>query len=147
MPNVRDMRDELIETVRVEWRELAKKRPKLRGVSHQWAAVVAVLAGAFLVWRAHGSEATAVAIVYAVTLVGLFGVSAIYHRVTWRPDVRRWMRRLDHSMIYIFMAGSATPIALLVVGGTLGTVLFCVAWAARSSARRSTSPGSTPREC
>ncbi|HEY4276697.1 MAG TPA: hemolysin III family protein [Conexibacter sp.] len=122
------MRDDLIETVRVEWRELAKKRPKLRGVLHQWAAFVAVLAGAFLIWRADGGEATAVAIVYAITLVGLFGVSAIYHRITWRPDVRRWMRRLDHSMIYVFMAGSATPIALLVVGGTLGTVLLCVAW-------------------
>lgn len=108
--------------------ELAAKRPKLRGVSHQWAAVAAVVAGAALVWTAPSGRATAVAVVYAVSLVGLFGVSAIYHRITWRPNVRRWMRRLDHSMIYVFMAGSATPVALLVVGGTLGTILLCIAW-------------------
>lgn len=108
--------------------ELAAKRPKLRGVSHQWAAVAAVIAGAVLVWTAPSGRATAVALIYAISLVGLFGVSAIYHRITWRPNVRRWMRRLDHSMIYVFMAGSATPVALLVVGGTLGTVLLCVAW-------------------
>jgi hemolysin III len=108
--------------------ELAAKRPKLRGVSHQWACVVSVIAGAFLVWQAPSSRATVVAVVYAASMVALFGVSAIYHRVIWQPDVRRWMRRLDHSMIYVFMAGSATPIALLVVGGTLGTVLLCIAW-------------------
>jgi len=108
--------------------ELAAKRPKLRGVSHQWACVAAVVAGAVLVWRAPSGRATAVALVYALSMVGLFGVSALYHRVVWMPAARRWMRRLDHSMIYVFMAGSATPVALLVVGGTLGTVLLCVAW-------------------
>jgi hemolysin III len=122
------MRDELIDTVRSEFAELAAKRPKLRGVSHQWAAVVAMIAGAMLVWKAPDGRATIVAVIYAVSLVGLFGVSAVYHRITWRPNVRRWMRRLDHSMIYVFMAGSATPVALLVVGGTLGTVLLCIAW-------------------
>lgn len=108
--------------------ELAAKRPKLRGVSHQWACVVSVLAGAFLIWQAPSSRATIVAVVYAVSMVGLFGVSALYHRVVWMPNMRRWMRRLDHSMIYVFMAGSATPVAALVVGGTLGTVLLCIAW-------------------
>jgi hemolysin III len=108
--------------------ELAAKRPRLRGVSHQWACVVSVIAGAFLVWRAPSSRATIVAVIYAASMVGLFGVSAVYHRVVWNPGARRWMRRLDHSMIYVFMAGSATPVALLVVGGTLGTVLLCVAW-------------------
>lgn len=108
--------------------ELAAKRPRLRGVSHQWACVVSVIAGAFLVWQAPSSRATVVAVIYAVSMVGLFGVSAVYHRVIWSPEARRWMRRLDHSMIYVFMAGSATPVALLVVGGTLGTVLLCIAW-------------------
>lgn len=122
------MRDELIETVRSEFAELAAKRPKLRGVSHQWATLAAIVAGGLLVWKAPDGRATAVAVIYAVSLVGLFAVSAVYHRVTWRPNMRRWMRRLDHSMIYVFMAGSATPIALLVVGGTLGTVLLCIAW-------------------
>jgi hemolysin III len=126
------MRDDLIETVRdrvrEEFAELAAKRPRLRGVSHQWACVAAIVAGAILVWSAPDGRATAVAAVYAVSMTGLFGVSAVYHRITWRPNARRWMRRLDHSMIYVFMAGSATPVALLVVGGTLGVVLLCVAW-------------------
>lgn len=108
--------------------ELAAKRPKLRGVSHQWACVVSLAAGAILVWQAPSSRATAVALVYAASMVGLFGVSALYHRVVWMPGPRRWMRRLDHSMIYVFMAGSVTPVALLVVGGTLGTVLLAIAW-------------------
>lgn len=116
------------EALEVGREKLAAMRPRLRGVSHQWACVVAAVAGAVLVLRAPSARATTVALVYAVSLVGLFGVSAVYHRVTWRPDVRRWMRRVDHSMIYVFMAGSATPVALLVVGGTLGTVLLCVAW-------------------
>lgn len=123
-----DTMDSVRETMRSELKEFAAKRPKLRGVSHQWAAVAAVVAGALLVASAPSGRATAVAVIYAVTLVGLFAVSATYHRITWRPNMRRWMRRLDHSMIYVFMAGSATPIALLVVGGTLGTVLLCVAW-------------------
>lgn len=128
MRTMESMRDDLMETVRGEIAELAAKRPKLRGVSHQWAAVAAVVAGALLVWSAPSGRATTVAVVYAVSLVGLFAVSAVYHRITWRPNMRRWMRRLDHSMIYVFMAGSATPVALLVVGGTLGTVLLCIAW-------------------
>lgn len=125
---VKDRAEEVRDRAREQIVELAAKRPKLRGVSHQWAAVVAVVAGAFLVWLAPSSRATVVAIVYAVSMVALFAVSAIYHRVTWQPNMRRWMRRLDHSMIYVFMAGSATPVAALVVGGTLGTVLLCVAW-------------------
>lgn len=115
------MKDEIIA-------ELAARRPKLRGVSHQWACLAAVLAGAFLIWRAPDGKATAVAAVYAASMVALFGVSAVYHRITWRPSVRRWLRRLDHAMIFVFIAGSCTPVALLVVRGTLGIVLICVMW-------------------
>jgi len=115
--------------MREEIAELAARRPRLRGVSHQWAAVVAAIAGAILIWRAPDGKSTAVAAVYAASLVGLFAVSATYHRITWRPAVRRWLRRLDHAMIFVFIAGTVTPVALLVVGGTLGIVLLCVIWA------------------
>lgn len=116
-------------TMREDLAELVARRPRLRGVSHQWACVAAVVAGAVLVWRAPDGRATVVATVYAASLVGLFGVSALYHRITWRPNVRRWLRRLDHAMIFVFIAGTCTPVALLVVGGTLGVVLLCVMWA------------------
>src|SRR5260370_4116063 len=68
------------------------------------------------------------ALVYAVSVSGLLGTSALYHRVTWRPDVRRWMRRLDHAMIFFLIAGTYTPIALLALHGTLATVVLVIGW-------------------
>ncbi len=67
--------------------------------------------------------------VYALSLSAMLGTSALYHRVTWTPERRRWMRRLDHTMIFVFIAGSYTPFALLVIGGTLGDVVLAVVWA------------------
>ena len=66
--------------------------------------------------------------IYAAAVPGLFGASALYHRVTWSPPVRRWMRRLDHSMIFVLIAGTYTPFALLVLQGTLATVVLAVVW-------------------
>jgi hemolysin III len=60
----------------------------------------------------------------------MFGVSALYHRVDWLPDARRWMRRLDHSMIFVLVAGTYTPIALLATRGVLAHVMLAVAWGA-----------------
>jgi hemolysin III len=105
-------------------------RPRLRGVSHQWAFLFSLVAGGVLVLTAPGGEATAAAAIYAVSVAGLFGTSALYHRVTWpSPVARRWMRRLDHSMIFLLIAGTYTPFALLVLEGTLATVILVVVWA------------------
>ena len=68
--------------------------------------------------------------VYAVSLVALFGVSALYHRISWRsPAGRGWMRRLDHSMIFVLIAGSYTPFAVLVLHGPLALVILVGVWA------------------
>jgi hemolysin III len=68
--------------------------------------------------------------IYAVSLSALFGTSALYHRVNWRrPNVRRWMRRLDHSMIFFLIAGTYTPFALLVLDGALSTAILATVWA------------------
>ena len=68
--------------------------------------------------------------VYAVSLVALFGVSALYHRISWRsPAGRGWMRRLDHSMIFVLIAGSSTPFAVLVLHGPLALVILVGVWA------------------
>ncbi len=105
-------------------------KPRLRGVSHQWAFIVSVGLGVALVITAPGGRATLAAAVYAACVVTLFGVSALYHRVTWRSaDARRWMRRLDHSAIFLLIAGSYTPFALLVIHGTLGDAILAVVWA------------------
>lgn len=103
-------------------------KPRLRGVMHQYAFFVAVVLGAALIVAAPTGEAAAVATVYAVGVCGLFGVSALYHRVTWAPTARRWMRRADHAMIFVFIAATYTPVAVLVLDGTLATVILAVVW-------------------
>ena len=105
-------------------------RPRLRGVSHQWAFFFSLVAGGALVLAAPAGEATVASAIYAASVAGLFGTSALYHRVSWASQkARRWMRRLDHSMIFLLIAGTYTPFALLVLEGTLATVILVVVWA------------------
>jgi len=108
--------------------ELAFERPRLRGVLHQWAFFVSVVLGALLVVLAPAGEARTATLIYAAAVCGLFGVSALYHRVTWRPAVRRWMRRLDHSMIFVLIAATYTPFGMLVLEGTLAVVVLAIVW-------------------
>jgi hemolysin III len=103
-------------------------RPRFRGSSHKWAFFGSLIAGIVLVLLAPTERATTAAAIYAVSVSGLFGASALYHRVTWRPAARRWMRRLDHSMIFVLIAGTYTPFALLLLHGTLATVVLAVIW-------------------
>jgi hemolysin III len=103
-------------------------RPRLRGVSHQWAFFVSVVLGGLLVVLAPSAEARLATAIYALAVCGLFGVSALYHRITWAPSARRWMRRLDHSMIFVLIAGTYTPFGMLVLEGTLAVVVLCIVW-------------------
>lgn len=104
-------------------------KPRLRGVSHQWAFVVSLFLGAGLVVAAKTSEATLAVAIYAASLSALLGTSALYHRVNWtRPEARKWMRRLDHSMIFFLIAGTYTPFALLVLSGPLADAILVVVW-------------------
>jgi hemolysin III len=106
-------------------------RPRLRGVLHQWAFVVSLVAGVALVLEAGSARARLAVSVYALSVAALFGTSAVYHRVDWRRlGARRWMRRLDHTMIFVLIAGSYTPFGLLVLHGTLGAAILITAWAA-----------------
>jgi hemolysin III len=105
-------------------------KPRLRGVSHQWAFFAFLVCGIALVVAAPAGEATLAAAIYAGSVVALFGTSALYHRITWVSEqARRWMRRLDHSMIFLLIAGSYTPFALLALDGTLATTLLIAVWA------------------
>ena len=107
---------------------IAIVKPRLRGVIHQYAFFVALVVGALLLAFAPSGEGRVAIGIYAVTLAGLFGISALYHRVNWSPGARRWMRRLDHSMIFVFIAGTYTPFALLVLDGTFSTVVLAGMW-------------------
>ncbi len=108
---------------------IAAVKPRLRGVSHEWAFFVSLFLGAGLIVAAKTPEATLAVAIYAVSLSALLGTSALYHRVDWkRPDVRRRMRRLDHSMIFFLIAGTYTPFALLALDGPLADAILVVVW-------------------
>src|SRR6476646_1717639 len=108
---------------------IAAVKPKLRGVSHEWAFFVSLVFGAALIFFAKTPKATLAVAIYAVSLSALLGTSALYHRVNWkRPNVRAWMRRLDHSMIFFLIAGTYTPFALLVLHGPIANAILAVVW-------------------
>jgi hemolysin III len=104
-------------------------KPRMRGVFHQYAFFVSVGCGAGLIVAASGGRARIAASIYAVAVSALLGTSALYHRVTWRPRARRWMKRLDHSMIFVLIAGTYTPVALIALKGPLANTLLIVLWA------------------
>jgi hemolysin III len=108
----------------------ALPKPRLRGVFHQYAFYVALVAGIVLVSRSDSVRELVATWIYAAALAAMFGVSALYHRVNWRsPRVRTWMRRLDHSTILLLIAGTYTPFALLAFDGVLADVILVVVWA------------------
>jgi hemolysin III len=105
-------------------------KPRLRGVSHAWACLVCVPLGAVMLIAAAGTRARLAVSVYTLSLIAMFGVSALYHRIDWRSvGVRRWMRRLDHAMIFVLIAGTYTPFGLLVLHGRLASVILITVWA------------------
>jgi hemolysin III len=103
-------------------------KPLLRGVLHEVAAFVAAVAGGFLVFRASTPRARLGALVYGISLVALFAVSAIYHRKTWPEGLRAVWRRLDHSAIFLLIAGTYTPFSFL-LGSRTGWIFLGVVWA------------------
>ncbi len=103
--------------------------PHLRGWLHLICFVLSVPAGAVVIASAESGRARLGAVVYAIGMTALFGVSAAYHRRQWSPDARRRMRRLDHGTIFVMIAGSYTPLCLLALRGTTGTVVLAAVWA------------------
>jgi len=105
-------------------------KPRLRGVFHQYAFYVALVAGAVIVALADSGRERFATWVYAAALTAMFGVSALYHRVDWKSmRARTWMRRLDHSTILLLIAGTYTPFALLAFEGRIADVILIVVWA------------------
>lgn len=102
--------------------------PKLRGWFHLVAFFISLPAGAALIVFASGARATIAAAIYSLTLAALLGTSAAYHRGGWEPHTKMIMRRLDHSMIYVLIAGTYTPIALVALQGTWSMILLSAIW-------------------
>jgi hemolysin III len=109
--------------------DLTEVRPLLRGVTHAWTFWFAVAGAILLLVVAPTGTARVSAAIYGVGLCALFGGSALYHRWRWDPRWRPLLRRIDHSTIFVFIAATYTPVALLVMHGTLRWAILAAVWA------------------
>jgi hemolysin III len=105
-------------------------KPRLRGWLHAGTFPVSVVAGIVLVVLAHGTAATIATGVYAASAALLFGISALYHRGQWSPRAERRLKRLDHSNIFLIIAGTYTPFSVILLRHDGGTTLLWIVWAA-----------------
>jgi hemolysin III len=103
-------------------------RPRLRGVSHQLAFVAAVPLGVALGLSAQGGVARGAAIAFAASVAAMFWVSSMFHRLSWTPAAARWVGRLDHTMIYALIAGTYTPVGLLVIHPGWRVPILATVW-------------------
>lgn len=110
-----------------DYRELEKK-PTWRGWIHLGTFPLAIAAGVVLVVLAEGATAVTGSAIFMASSLALFGVSAIYHRFHWSPGVKAVLRRLDHANIFILIAGTYTPIALLALPWEQGRLLLALVW-------------------
>jgi hemolysin III len=112
----------------------AAVKPALRGVLHEVAFFASLAAGPLLVLGADGTRARVSAAVFAASVAACFGASALYHRVTWQPHVRLWMRRIDHAGVYLLIAGTYTPVSLLVLRGAWRPAILAIVWTGAGAA-------------
>lgn len=108
---------------------LDEVKPRWRGWIHAGTFPIAVAGGIVLISLAHGATAKWASAVFMLTSMLLFGVSALYHRINWQPQTKQLFRRLDHSNIFLLIAGTYTPIALLALPPQQGLLLLALVWA------------------
>jgi hemolysin III len=106
----------------------ARVKPRLRGVFHEIGFYASLVAGVALVLTAEPGRARTAAIVFAACVAVCFGASALYHRPSWKPSVRRWLARLDHAGVYLLIAGTYTPFGLLVMSPEWAVPVLAVVW-------------------
>jgi hemolysin III len=104
-------------------------KPVLRGWLHLLWFEASLVAGTLLVARAHGAVRITALAIYAASVSALFGISALYHRGNWSATWRRRLQRLDHAMIFLLIAGTATPAFLLATSGTFRLTCLVMMWA------------------
>ena len=106
-------------------------KPRMRGWLHAYAAVISLITGATLVTVAsiaRGASVGVATLLYSLTVTALFSTSASYHRITWAPRGRAVMKRLDHSMIFVFIAGTYTALAVLAMPRPQAQIVLAVVW-------------------
>jgi hemolysin III len=112
----------------------ARVKPRLRGVFHEAGFYVAAALVAPLVLLADPGRARIGAAVYGGCLAGCFGASALYHRPTWTPGVRSWLARLDHAGVYLLIAGTYTPVCLVVMTPGWRASILAIVWSGAAAA-------------
>lgn len=103
-------------------------KPSLRGWLHAGTFPLALLAGLALILLTPNRSARTAVTIFTVASSSLFGVSALYHRLRWRPRIRALLRRLDHSNIFLMIAATYTPFGILLLRGVDRAVLLTAAW-------------------
>jgi hemolysin III len=109
-------------------------KPRLRGVLHQAGFVVSLAVAPVLIVGADGTRRRLAAAVFAGSVAACFGASALYHRVTWSPRARLWMRRVDHAGVYLLIAGTYTPVSLFALSGNWRPAVLTIVWAGAAAA-------------
>lgn len=107
---------------------LESAKPRWRGWIHAGTLPVAVVAGIVLISVANGPVAKWASAVFALSSIMLFGISALYHRLNWQPKTKQMFRRFDHANIFLLIAGTYTPIALLALPQDKGVLLLILVW-------------------
>lgn len=118
---IHDLREDLAE-------DLRELKPKLRGYLHLSTAPLALAGGIVLIVLSPTTVTKVGSAVFTASALVLFTVSAIYHTGTWSPRVWAFLRRFDHSNIFLLIAGSYTPFSLLLLSGTAEVVLLTTVW-------------------
>jgi hemolysin III len=109
-------------------RDLAYAKPLLRGWLHLLWFEASLVVGTLALMRAHGAVQLTVISIYAATVTGMFGTSALYHRGNWRVRWSRRLQRADHAMIFLLIAGTATPAFVLAAPSPYGVVCVVTLW-------------------
>ena len=108
--------------------EVIAVKPRMRGLSHYYAFFLSLATGAVLVATAPRGLATWTGLVYALSISAMLGASALLHRGTWTPGQARILTKLDHTCIYLLIAGTYTPISLIAMSGVIRVLVFSVVW-------------------
>jgi hemolysin III len=110
------------------------ERPRFRGVSHRIAFFLTLPLAAVLALEVDTAAGRVAAIAFGASVAAMFGASALYHTVTWPDAKRRWLRRLDHAGIYALIAGTYTPVGLLVLNGNWRLAVLGIVWIGAATA-------------
>lgn len=108
--------------------QIADLKPKMRGWIHAATFPIAIALGIVLIFFANGTAAITGAAIFMATSLALFGVSALYHRIGWSPNVKAVFRRIDHANIFLLIAGTYTPLSIVLLPADKATILLSLVW-------------------